>query len=107
MMIRPLSDLHDNCNALTSHCDEFQEPVFLTEKGEGRYVLMRMEPYESRLNQLGTRAKMIEAEGDFYREAFYQLMEEYKKITQALRESAALHEKLLQAANQGQWQIND
>lgn len=58
--ILPVSDLR-NYNEVLKNC-RVGEPVFLTENGRGRYVVLDIEDYEKALAENKLMAKLQEAE---------------------------------------------
>ena len=66
MEIRPVEELKSNLKSVTDYCMEFNQPVFLTENGKGKLVLMSMDQYEHINDQLDLTAALYEAEMQFY-----------------------------------------
>ena len=69
MKIRPVESLQTDWKAYGDYCNEFKEPVFLTEKGEGAYVLMSHKHYvnlRDKLESLNRRVMDFEYERGLY-----------------------------------------
>ena len=62
--IRPISDLRNNWNEISTNLEETREPVILTKNGYGNLILFNMEAYkEEQLNtEIYYRLKMAEQE---------------------------------------------
>ncbi len=58
--IRPVSDLRNYAEVLKEI--SFDEPVFLTKNGRGRYVIVDMEEYEKTKSIIKLMGKLAEAE---------------------------------------------
>ena len=63
-IIRPISDLRNNANAISEQCHSSQEPIFITKNGTGDLVIMGMETYELMEAKLELYAKLAEAEAE-------------------------------------------
>ncbi len=61
-IIRPISDLRNNFNAISDVCHNNAEPVFITKNGQGDLVVMSMALYERQQAQLDLYKKLLEAE---------------------------------------------
>jgi len=44
--IRPSADLRNNYNEISSFCNSYNEPVFITKNGKGDLAVMSIETYE-------------------------------------------------------------
>ena len=44
--IRPSADLRNNYNEISSFCNTFNEPVFITKNGKGDLAVLSIEAYE-------------------------------------------------------------
>jgi len=44
--IRPSADLRNNYNEISSFCNEYNEPVFITKNGKGDLAVLSIEAYE-------------------------------------------------------------
>ena len=45
-VIRPSADLRNNYNEISTFCNKFNEPVFITKNGKGDLVILSNEFYE-------------------------------------------------------------
>jgi PHD/YefM family antitoxin component YafN of YafNO toxin-antitoxin module len=84
MMIKSAEMLQSNFKELADHCDEFNEPVFLTEGGEGRYVLMSTYHYESLLEMLDIQGSVLSSIAEWHKTGVSYTMEE---VDQMMREA--------------------
>ena len=75
MMIRPASAIPNDYRSMFTYCREKKKPVFLTEEGEGQYVLMSLDRYHAQNELLDLRAKLLEAELEIERGEYYTLDE--------------------------------
>ena len=66
--IRPVSDLRNYAEVLKEI--SFDEPVFLTKNGRGRYVIVDMEEYEKTKAIIKLMGKLAEAEKSVKEKAF-------------------------------------
>lgn len=62
--IRPISDLRNKANEISSFCHSQQEPVYITKNGVGNMVVMSIELYERQQALLELYAKLAEAEAE-------------------------------------------
>lgn len=62
MMIKPSACLRNQYNDIANFCKKENQPVFLTENGEGELVVMSIESYSYREEMLDLREKLLEAE---------------------------------------------
>jgi len=65
MMIRPVETLQNDFKSIADYCKEFNKPVFLTENGEGAFVLMSLASYEAKREMFDLTVKLFEAELQF------------------------------------------
>ncbi|AEF84835.1 prevent-host-death family protein [Treponema primitia ZAS-2] len=63
-IIRASSELRKNYNSIAEICRTEKKPVFLTRNGEGDTVLMDMETYSRREEDLSMAERLFEAEMD-------------------------------------------
>jgi PHD/YefM family antitoxin component YafN of YafNO toxin-antitoxin module len=63
-VIKPSSELRKNYNTIAEICRTQKKPVFLTRNGEGDTVLMDMETYSRREEDLALAERLFEAEMD-------------------------------------------
>ncbi|MCL1874995.1 MAG: type II toxin-antitoxin system Phd/YefM family antitoxin [Synergistaceae bacterium] len=61
-IIKPSSELRKNYNKIAEICRVNKIPVFLTRNGEGDTVIMDMETYSSREEDLATAERLLAAE---------------------------------------------
>ena len=61
-IIKPSSELRKNYNHIADLCRKSNAPVFLTRNGEGDTVIMDMETYSRREEELAVAGKLLEAE---------------------------------------------
>ena len=61
-IIKSLSELRKNYNNIAEICRTTKTPVFLTRNGTGDTVLMDMETYNKRENDLITAERLLSAE---------------------------------------------
>lgn len=62
MMIKPSACLKNEYNEIAEFCKTENQPVFLTQDGEGDLVVMSIEAYSYREQMLDLREKLLEAE---------------------------------------------
>jgi PHD/YefM family antitoxin component YafN of YafNO toxin-antitoxin module len=63
-IIKPSSELRKNYNSIAAICRTEKKPVFLTKNGEGDTVLMDMETYSRREEDLALAERLFKAEMD-------------------------------------------
>ncbi|MDR1909301.1 MAG: type II toxin-antitoxin system Phd/YefM family antitoxin [Spirochaetaceae bacterium] len=73
-VIRPSSELRKNYNAIAEICRTRKAPVFLTKNGEGDTVIMDMETYSRREEDLAARIARRSGVRDYTVEEFRQNM---------------------------------
>ncbi|MDR2600357.1 MAG: type II toxin-antitoxin system Phd/YefM family antitoxin [Oscillospiraceae bacterium] len=61
-IIKPSSDLRKNYSQVAELCRTYKTPVFLTLNGEGDTVLMDLETYSRRENDLAVAERLFTAE---------------------------------------------
>lgn len=61
-IIKPSSELRKNYNRVAEICRAYKTPVFLTRNGEGDTVIMDMETYSRRENDLAAAERLLAAE---------------------------------------------
>ena len=61
-IIKPSSELRKNYNSVAEICRTYKTPVFLTRNGEGDTVIMDMETYSRREEDLASAERLIAAE---------------------------------------------
>jgi PHD/YefM family antitoxin component YafN of YafNO toxin-antitoxin module len=62
LIIKPSSELRKNYNSIAEICRTSKIPVFLTRNGEGDTVIMDMETYSRREEDLATAERLLAAE---------------------------------------------
>jgi PHD/YefM family antitoxin component YafN of YafNO toxin-antitoxin module len=65
MIIKPSSELRKNYNNIAEICRTEKQPVFLTRNGEGDTVLMDLDTYSRREEELALGFKLLEAEREW------------------------------------------
>ena len=61
MKIKPSTSLRNEYNDISSYCKEQDQPVYITKNGEGDLVVMSIDYYTRREEQLDLREKLLEA----------------------------------------------
>ncbi len=61
-IIKPSSELRKNYNSIAEICRTAKTPVFLTRNGEGDTVIMDMETYSRREEDLATAERLLATE---------------------------------------------
>jgi len=61
LIIKPSTSLRNEYNEISSYCKEKEQPVYITKNGEGDLVVMSIDLYSSREEQLEIREKLLEA----------------------------------------------
>ena len=61
-IIKPSSELRKNYNSVAEICRTYKTPVFLTRNGEGDMVIMDVETYSRREEDLATAERLLAAE---------------------------------------------
>lgn len=61
LIIKPSTSLRNEYNEISSYCKEKEQPVYITKNGEGDLVVMSIDLYNSREEQLEIREKLLEA----------------------------------------------
>jgi PHD/YefM family antitoxin component YafN of YafNO toxin-antitoxin module len=61
-IIKPSSELRKNYNSIAEICRRNKTPVFLTRNGEGDTVIMDMETYSRREEDLAVAERLLAAE---------------------------------------------
>ena len=61
-IIKPSSELRKNYNSVAEICRTYKTPVFLTRNGEGDTVIMDIETYSRREEDLATAERLLAAE---------------------------------------------
>jgi PHD/YefM family antitoxin component YafN of YafNO toxin-antitoxin module len=61
-IIKPSSELRKNYNSIADICRKMKTPVFLTKNGVGDMVIMDMETFNRREEDLATAERLLTAE---------------------------------------------
>lgn len=61
-IIKPSSELRKNYNSVADICRKTKEPVFLTKKGVGDTVIMDLETFNRREDDLATAGRLLDSE---------------------------------------------
>ena len=61
-IIKPSSELRKNYNSVAEICRTYKTPVFLTRNGEGDTVIMDVETYSRREEDLAAAERLLAAE---------------------------------------------
>ncbi|MDR1786594.1 MAG: type II toxin-antitoxin system Phd/YefM family antitoxin [Spirochaetaceae bacterium] len=96
--IRPLSDLKTDLAEIAETAHLTKEPVFLTEKGYGSFVLIDMKTWQDQEWQRGIEQKLKESEAEIKSSGFRWLTEEeiYGPIDKMLDELIAANPEALE-----------
>jgi PHD/YefM family antitoxin component YafN of YafNO toxin-antitoxin module len=77
-IIKPSSELRRNYNSVAALCKESHEPVFLTKNGEGDTVIMDMETYGRREEELSAALRLLQAKMDRIEGTVYLTADEFE-----------------------------
>jgi len=89
-VIKPSSELRKNYNNVAEICRTNRVPVFLTRNGEGDMVLMDIETYGRREENLATAERLMSAEmSRFMGTQGYSIDEFQKNMHQAIKQGAS------------------
>jgi len=89
LVIKPSSELRRNYNNVAEICRTNKVPVFLTLNGEGDMVLMDMETYSRREENLATAERLMSAEMARLMGAQGYSVEQFKEnMQQAIKQGA-------------------
>ncbi|MDR1735840.1 MAG: type II toxin-antitoxin system Phd/YefM family antitoxin [Oscillospiraceae bacterium] len=85
-IIRPSSQLRKNYNSIAEICRANKTPVFLTRNGEGDTVIMDMETYKRREEDLTAAERLLSAQRSMLEGTRgYTVDEFYEKMREAIR----------------------
>ena len=88
-IIKPSSEIRKNYNNIAEICRSQKAPVFLTRNGEGDTVLMDIETYSRREEELAFAFRLLEAERSWARgEEGYSVDELEKSLNEAIESGA-------------------
>ena len=63
-LIRPISDLRNKFNEISTLCHQTEEPIFITKKGHEDLVVMSHQTYEQQVALMDLYQKLGEAEAE-------------------------------------------
>ena len=93
LVIKPSSELRRNYNTVAELCRTYKTPVFLTRNGEGDTVLMDVETYSRREEDLATAERLLAAERSRLTGTKGYSVDEFKaNMRKAIKKGAATHE---------------
>ena len=88
-IIKPSTELRQNYNAIAEICRTQKQPVFLTRNGSGDMVIMDIETYSRREEELATAARLLEAESARLNGVRFHTIEEFEAdVTAAIKRGA-------------------
>ena len=91
-IIKPSSELRKNYNNVAEICRTNKVPVFLTLNGEGDMVLMDIETYSRREENLATAERLLSAEAARFMGTQGYSIDQFKKnMQQAIKNGANKH----------------
>jgi len=92
-IIKPSSELRRNYNSVAELCRTYKTPVFLTRNGEGDTVIMDVETYSRREEDLATAERLLAAERARLTGTDGYTVEEFKSnMRKAIKKGAAARE---------------
>ena len=92
-IIKPSSELRKNYNSVAEICRTYKTPVFLTRNGEGDTVLMDVETYSRREEDLAVAERLLAAERARLTGTQGYTAEEFKSnMRSAIKKGAETHE---------------
>ena len=92
-IIKPSSELRRNYNSVAELCRTYKTPVFLTRNGEGDTVIMDVETYSRREEDLATAERLLAAERARLTGTDGYTVEEFKSnMRKAIKKGAATRE---------------
>jgi len=92
-IIKPSSELRKNYNSVAEICRAYKTPVFLTRNGEGDMVIMDVETYSRREEDLATAERLLAAErARISGAAGYSVAEFQNNMRKAIKKGAAARE---------------
>ena len=92
-IIKPSSELRKNYNSIAEICRTSKVPVFLTKNGVGDTVLMDVETYNRREEDLATAERLLMSERNRLFGPRGYTMDEFEKNMREAIENGAKHEK--------------
>jgi len=92
-IIKPSSELRKNYNRVAEVCRVYKTPVFLTRNGEGDTVLMDVETYSRREEDLAAAERLLAAERNRLMGVKSYTVNEFKNnMRKAIKKGASAHE---------------
>jgi PHD/YefM family antitoxin component YafN of YafNO toxin-antitoxin module len=92
-IIKPSSELRKNYNSVAEICRTYKTPVFLTRNGEGDTVIMDVETYSRREEDLDTATRLLAAERARVAGTQGYTVDEFKSnMRNAIKKGAGSHE---------------
>jgi len=92
-IIKPSSELRKNYNSVAEICRTYKTPVFLTRNGEGDTVIMDVETYSRREEDLATAERLLAAERSrLAGTQGFSVVEFGNNMRNAIKKGAAMHE---------------
>jgi len=92
-IIKPSSELRKNYNSVAEICRTYKTPVFLTRNGEGDTVLMDVETYSRREEDLATAERLLAAERTRITGTQGYTVDDFKNnMRSAIKKGAEVHE---------------
>ena len=93
-IIKPSSELRKNYSNIAEICRANKTPVFLTRNGEGDMVIMDMETYGRREEDLATAERLLHAErARFAGTQGYSIDAFHDNMRQAIKKGAGVYEQ--------------
>ncbi|WP_273484626.1 type II toxin-antitoxin system Phd/YefM family antitoxin [Desulforamulus ruminis] len=90
-IIKPSSELRKNYNSIAEICRKSKAPVFLTRNGEGDTVIMDLETYSRREEELALAARLLTAERDRLSGTGGVSIDEFERNMRAAIDEGAKH----------------
>ena len=91
-IIKPSSELRKNYNSVAEICRTYKTPVFLTRNGEGDTVLMDIETYSRREEDLAVANRLLAAEkARFAGTRGYTVGDFQNNMREAIKKGAKAH----------------
>ena len=93
-IIKPSSELRKNYNRVAEICRTYKTPVFLTRNGEGDTVIMDIETYSRREEDLATAERLLAAErARLAGTQGYSVQEFENNMRNAIKNGASSHDR--------------
>ncbi|MDR1563480.1 MAG: type II toxin-antitoxin system Phd/YefM family antitoxin [Oscillospiraceae bacterium] len=89
-IIKPSTELRQNYNAIAELCRSSGQPVFLTRNGSGDMVIMDIETYRRREEEMDINTRLLAAEHDRLNGVQYHTLEEFRtQVEEAIERGAS------------------